>query len=123
MGQTTRHHWAMNIKHLHHPLTVCIRQTHKLGRRVLVSVLVGLLQLLDPLFVQIFNTTTIEMPVCNGPQSVGDKHNLFTPSILQQSVLGRTCRLTSMVWVFIGLLQLLVPLFDQIFTRSIEFSM
>jgi hypothetical protein len=69
MGQTTRHHWAINIKHSHHPLTVCIRKTYKLGRRVLVLVLVLVLvvaafgSIICPACLQHYNIICLHHPL------------------------------------------------------------
>ena len=53
------------------------------------------------------------------PTSFGAKHEYYH-TILYEYVLGRTYKLWSIGWALVGLLQPRVPLFNQIFTRTVE---
>jgi hypothetical protein len=98
-------------------------RSYILGRVGLV--LVGLLQPLVPLFEYLIRSSLelYRLP-CNGHNFplIGQVRLTFTPS-LRSMCEGRSYIHGRVVLVLVGLLQPLVPLFVQIFTRTVEVMM
>jgi hypothetical protein len=83
----------------------------------LVGLLLSVFSLFDQFFLELYNF------LCNGQNypnhcAIGIKC-LHHPLVECIRKIGRTFACASRVWVLVGLLQLLVQLFNQIFTRTI----
>jgi hypothetical protein len=102
---------------LHYPLGVCIWGPCVLTRGMLV--LDGLLHPLVPLCYQIY-TKTVEMLASELPLALGNWSWLLTLSFRCMYVVECSCVIPRGVLVSVGLLQALVPSFDQIYTKTIE---
>ena len=120
MATTSRSLGNQHIQ-IHHPLTVCMKEEHVyLGEWGLV--LVGLLQPLVPLFVQILTRRTVEkyyVLMSTTSRSLGNQHiQIHHP--LRLCIKEEHIYLGEPGLVLDGLLQPLVTLFVQILTSTAE---